>query len=202
MISYGAAIRKNPNIIPDGALIGGVANFYTSTKPTIRVDQSALVVGDLWFNPSTGMQGFWNGTYWLDLSRTNISIFNPPNFANFGEVFLIPITSSFFIEEIIFGGHYNIGTQPNWSGSNSFVLNFEGTNGTSIASPVTVNSLINVTQQATTHYVYRQIVSLNAAFTSTPSNTAIRIRGSARVGTPVATNNITASVLICVRNIL
>jgi hypothetical protein len=24
-----------------------------------------LVVGDLWYNPSNGVSGFWNGTYWL-----------------------------------------------------------------------------------------------------------------------------------------
>jgi len=51
--------------IPNGALINGVANFYTSTKPTIRVDGSALVIGDRWVNSSTGVEGFYNGTYWL-----------------------------------------------------------------------------------------------------------------------------------------
>ena len=65
MINYGATIRKNPNTIPNGVLIGGVANFFTSTKPIARVDGTALVVGDLWVNASTGVQGFWNGTYWL-----------------------------------------------------------------------------------------------------------------------------------------
>jgi hypothetical protein len=65
MISYGATTRNNPNNIPSGALIGGVANFFTNTKPTTRVDGTALVVGDLWYNPSNGVSGFWNGTAWL-----------------------------------------------------------------------------------------------------------------------------------------
>jgi hypothetical protein len=51
--------------LANGTLINGVANFYTSTKPTVRVDGSALVTGDTWYNSSTGVEGYWNGTYWL-----------------------------------------------------------------------------------------------------------------------------------------
>jgi hypothetical protein len=58
-------IFDSKSVLPNGTLINGVANFYTGTKPTTRVDGSALVSGDLWFNPSTGAQGFWNNTYWL-----------------------------------------------------------------------------------------------------------------------------------------
>lgn len=54
----------NPPLL-NGVLIGGVANFVTATKPVVRVDGSALVIGDRWYNPSTGVDGFWNGTYWL-----------------------------------------------------------------------------------------------------------------------------------------
>jgi hypothetical protein len=50
--------------LPDGALINGVANFYTATKPLTRVDGSALVIGDLWQKPN-GSRWFWNGTYWI-----------------------------------------------------------------------------------------------------------------------------------------
>jgi hypothetical protein len=78
MINYGATICKNPNVIPNGALIGGVANFYTNTKPTTRVDGSALVIGDLWYSPNTGSQGFWNGTYWLTTTEDQIKFSNVP----------------------------------------------------------------------------------------------------------------------------
>jgi hypothetical protein len=70
------------NPLANGTLINGVANFYTSTKPTARINGSALVVGDKWYNPSTGVDGFWNGTYWLSDQQhvqTGSSPFNPPN---------------------------------------------------------------------------------------------------------------------------
>jgi hypothetical protein len=60
-----ARIERLAGTLPDGALINGVANFYRSAKPTTRVDGSALVIGDRWINPVTGVEGFWNGTYWL-----------------------------------------------------------------------------------------------------------------------------------------
>jgi hypothetical protein len=53
------------NIIPNGALINGVCHIYQSARPTARPDGSALVVGDKWYNTATGVEGFWNGTYWL-----------------------------------------------------------------------------------------------------------------------------------------
>jgi len=79
MIAYGTTTRKNQNI-PNGVLIGGVANFYSSAKPTNRVGGSALVIGDLWFNPINGIQGFWNGTYWLNLKTIYQSNNNYPIF--------------------------------------------------------------------------------------------------------------------------
>ena len=51
--------------LTNGVLINGVANFYQPTKPTTRVDGSALVAGDLWYNSTTRLKWFWNGTYWL-----------------------------------------------------------------------------------------------------------------------------------------
>jgi hypothetical protein len=64
-----ATVITNVGGLPNGALINGVSNFYTPTKPITRVDGSALVVGDLWFNPSTQVQAAWNGTYWLTTQR-------------------------------------------------------------------------------------------------------------------------------------
>ncbi len=51
-------------------IINGVQHFYRSTKPTVRVNNSALVEGDIWYKPTnngiTGTRGWWhwNGTYW------------------------------------------------------------------------------------------------------------------------------------------
>jgi hypothetical protein len=61
---YGMIFRTSL-AIPGGALFGDVANFYTNTRPTARPGETALAIGDLWYNPSTGLQGFWNGTHWL-----------------------------------------------------------------------------------------------------------------------------------------
>ena len=67
MIDLNAISLSN---LPDGTLINGVANFYRATKPLTRVDGSALVIGDRWVNPSTGVEGFWNGTYWVSELKT------------------------------------------------------------------------------------------------------------------------------------
>ena len=58
-------IYAPPSIIPNGALINNVCHIYQTTKPTARPDGSALMVGDKWYNTDTGVEGFWNGTYWL-----------------------------------------------------------------------------------------------------------------------------------------
>jgi hypothetical protein len=57
--------RAINGFLPDGTIFGSTAYFSRSTKPVTRVDGSALVVGDLWHTPNTGVRGFWNGTYWL-----------------------------------------------------------------------------------------------------------------------------------------
>lgn len=41
------------------------SQITSETAPTTRADGSALQQGDRWYNPSTGVNGFWNGTYWL-----------------------------------------------------------------------------------------------------------------------------------------
>ena len=58
-------IYAPPSIIPNGALINDVCHIYQNIKPTARLDGSALVVRDKWYNTDTGVEGFWNGTYWL-----------------------------------------------------------------------------------------------------------------------------------------
>ena len=49
-------------------------------SPTTRPDSSALQIGDRWVNSSTGVDGFWNGTYWLEsVLRTTIPEAPPPS---------------------------------------------------------------------------------------------------------------------------
>ena len=58
----------------DGQVINGVAHFVRTTKPTVRIDGSALVVGDRWYKPSDSTEWVWNGTYWLSESVYPISV--------------------------------------------------------------------------------------------------------------------------------
>lgn len=57
------------SIIPNGALINGVCHIYQSTKPTARPDGSTLVIGDIWYNTTRIVKGFWNGTYWVSSTK-------------------------------------------------------------------------------------------------------------------------------------
>jgi hypothetical protein len=94
--------------LPDGALINGVANFYRATKPLTRVDGSALAIGDRWINPSTGVEGFWNGTYWLGtlqglsgITRINGST-SSATYIAFSQSFNIVPAKKFLIQKVGF----------------------------------------------------------------------------------------------------
>jgi hypothetical protein len=53
----------------NGTRINGVEHIYQTTKPTTRVDGSALVARDKWYKTDDGTEWFWNGTYWLSPER-------------------------------------------------------------------------------------------------------------------------------------
>ena len=70
------AIDARLNNLPNGAIIGGVAHFFQNTPPATRIDGSPsvidgspLVIGDRWYRPSMGQEGFWNGTLWLSTKQ-------------------------------------------------------------------------------------------------------------------------------------
>ncbi|QBQ73483.1 hypothetical protein kac65v162_gp039 [Nodularia phage vB_NspS-kac65v162] len=58
------SISYNPSSGFNGR-INGVELIYQTDKPITRPDESPLEIGDRWYNPNTGIEGFWNGTYWL-----------------------------------------------------------------------------------------------------------------------------------------
>jgi len=94
--------------VDNGIVINGVANFWQSTPPTTRVDGSALVDGDRWWNPSTQTNGFWNGTYWLTtqqyVSQFNVNsaalVFDISSSGNNLLHGMVPITEDFFAESV------------------------------------------------------------------------------------------------------
>lgn len=51
--------------LQNGTLINGVCHINQSSVPATRPDGSALVIGDKWYSPSTGVDAFWSGTEWL-----------------------------------------------------------------------------------------------------------------------------------------
>jgi len=47
-----------------------LSQIVNASKPTTRIDGSALVTGDRWYSPTTGIEATWNGTYWLSPMQT------------------------------------------------------------------------------------------------------------------------------------
>ena len=84
MIAQDIYIRKLNNIYVFSRR-NNLFETTSTTKPLTRVGGSALVVGDKWYNPSTGAEAFWNGTYWL--SSNGGSIYGGYTFVNSGDPF-------------------------------------------------------------------------------------------------------------------
>jgi len=112
------AASSSGNSLPNGTLINGVANFYSVTKPTLRVDGSSLVVGDLWYKFDNNTQFYWNGTYWL----TTQAFAKSEYLANFGAStyyqFMAPTLrndwSGLFFERLDISGY----SYSDWNASN------------------------------------------------------------------------------------
>lgn len=58
----------------DGEIVNGVAYFVRTSAPATRIDGSALVAGDRWYNSSTGRWAFWRSPYWLSTEVNSISL--------------------------------------------------------------------------------------------------------------------------------
>lgn len=56
----------NPqNLLPNGTRINDVEHIYQSSKPTTRVNGSALVTGDIWYDTNTKTHWIWDNIYWV-----------------------------------------------------------------------------------------------------------------------------------------
>jgi hypothetical protein len=49
------------------------SQITSDTLPTTRADGSPLQIGDRWYKPSMGQEGFWNGTYWLSATLYGVA---------------------------------------------------------------------------------------------------------------------------------
>lgn len=100
-----AVIVRPPGSLPNGATINGVQWIVQSSRPTTRVDGSALVVGDAWYNTSTGDNWSWNGTYWLSSNFFTQTLSRSANTAGTadGDVPLVAVgNGNVFLESVGF----------------------------------------------------------------------------------------------------
>jgi len=164
--------RALAGIIPDGALINGVANFYTSIKPTLRVDGSTLVIGDRWINPSNGNVGYWNGTYWVSPSLFTYT--NPPG--NLVSLAATSANTGFLsapqqntYDMLIQRVNYVIATSVNQSASNNWSIAFKSltSNNTNNQYGSTYNTFTDWALQA------NSITSVSAIHNAVIANTTL-----------------------------
>ena len=66
--------RALSGFLPDGTLINGIANFYRPTKPTTRVDGSALVANDLWRDTANNLGWTFSGAVWRSAELQSLQI--------------------------------------------------------------------------------------------------------------------------------
>jgi hypothetical protein len=141
MINYGATIRKDPNTIPNGVLISDVANFYTNTKPTTRVDGTALVVGDLWKKVGQDLAE-WDGTQWVgDLQSQLVFSVGSINSSTSSSSSFFPLGNKIVLKKFEATGRVD-GSSPNpatdyWSFA---ITRSNGGGAGSLPLPVSVNN--------------------------------------------------------------
>jgi hypothetical protein len=173
--------------LQNGFVINGVANFYTSTKPTTRVDGSALVIGDLWVNPSTQTQWQWNGTYWLSALMISpfAQLINSSGSINVNFGIDSP-EYNIFAEKILWTG--KTGSANNGSNYRGINLNKFDNNGT---NTVLISNITNTaTYTASTYFAiafawnYLITTSGTVANSATPTIQSYYLQSLVIAGTP------------------
>ena len=127
-------------INPSNDAAADPSQIKSTSKPTTRADGSALQQGDRWYNPNTGIEGFWNSTYWLNCQQLqywfgpNTSITFPTGTlrANSGEGGLVLPT--FYIESIGIRGMSNFANHDGTINISVQWYYFSGISATSIGS--------------------------------------------------------------------
>lgn len=69
------------NPLSDGSVVNNVALFWRTQEPSVRVNNTSLVDGDLWYNPSTKTYKAWNTTTssWMSITDfNNVSLTGVP----------------------------------------------------------------------------------------------------------------------------
>ena len=59
------AVEGSLTTFANPSIQNGYYQFVQTTAPTQRSSGVPLVTGDRWYNPTTRVEAFWNGTYWL-----------------------------------------------------------------------------------------------------------------------------------------
>ena len=105
-------------ILPNNTRINGVEHFYQTTKPTVRGDGSALVVGDRWWKVDDGTEWFWNGSYWLSPLHEKFIGIGPPSSAAITTLtrvsgFPLPLQQTFLLIDILWSFGSRTGNHDN-----------------------------------------------------------------------------------------
>lgn len=156
-------IYAPPSVIPNGALINGVCHIYQSTKPTTRPDGSALVIGDIAYNPTTGLRYFWNGLYWVGDEK--IINFSTTNSIVIALILMYPINPATKIITSSFDFHCL--SQSTHDASNYFGCNWQLQNANNGVENFSTFMTLNTQNQAvSTNQTYSQVVSSYADMSS------------------------------------
>jgi hypothetical protein len=176
----------------NGSRINGVEHIYQTSKPTTRVDGSALVIGDRWWKTDDGTEWYWNGTYWLTETyiqnahghQSTTCIY--PNVAatlnNPYYLLIGAIDFPIFLQSV----DYLIGLPAvSTSADLSFYINSITPYGTTQYNPST-NSTLTMTNTSGTQTPFVWNTIYNALIPLSPNNVlnTINIKPTAKTGAP------------------
>lgn len=136
-----------------------LGQIINASKPTARVDGSALVVGDRWVNSATGEQWFWNGTYWLSHVMTNV--LRPSGITDNANL-TIPLIPSrqLFLRNVVFGASI---PPTSLDASNFWTITFATTFSGDWTSQVSTSVVYNNSSQAINNRPFLINANLNFA---------------------------------------
>jgi hypothetical protein len=159
---------------------------YSSTKPTIRSNGTALQINDIWFDTALQNRAYWSGTNWFISDETIQASFNQAGTVNVNHTaplcrLDVTATIGFYVQSV--GVDVILGSAST-SGSSAFQYQFQwwnNTNGTtSLGSPLNMTTLASGAR-------YQASAVINTGITS---NTArgIQCFGN-RLGTTISTTS-------------
>ncbi len=159
------------------------SQITSNTLPTTRVNPSTglpsggadLQIGDRWYNPTTGKEGFWNGALWLSAIPFVFQGFRVLPSSSIVSFTVDCLDGGLFFESF----NYNIAANVfNWDASNYQSLSIEGLSPNGVGITI-LSNVANGKMQYDNPADFRlqkKSIAINFAnlFSSTTSNTISR----------------------------